>query len=818
MNLREGMPFFSMEPHPPQGPAQSPTGSFVDQATPALVTLWRTIGRSRYWVLGLMLGGLVAGWALGRFMVPVYEAVTTLLIEAGKPNVVSIQDVYQGLSSDRDHYRTQTQILKSREVALRVVRDLDLVDNPEFAGVTKPDAGTGEDGRSGSRVEHQGPGVPMGAAAARGERDVLTDRREEVALQGLMSRLKIEPIKQSQLVQVRFSSSDPVLAARIVNRLSEAFIEAEMDTRLQVTIAANTWLAQRVAELKRNLDTSEQVLAEGRERADLIENPAGAIIGAGQQTESLNQRLAEARVKRAEAEQAYRQVRPGVAGRENAPALASNSAVVRARELVNEAQVEMAAAADRYGSQHPAYIAAQVKLNSATSNLSQQVSATIAAIDKEYQLAISTEQALQGTLDASRRRALSDSRKGAAVALLEQDVATNRQIYQTFLSRLKETAVTGDVQTPQARIVDYAVAPTLPVWPRKAFLMAVLGFLGLLAGVTIAVLRDQLDSRIRSIEEAEQRLGLPVITTLPRLDRSQQRQRGRLVLTEPSSFFSEMVRMGAASVHFSLLDGGRKSIAITSAAPSEGKSTFASNLALALARTSRVILIDADLYRPSVHRLLPVPAPERGLRQVFMGDVELGKAVQRVPDSLLYVLPAGSLDGKGVNVLTPVNMRRLVLKLEEKFDVVIVDAPPLEVVSDAMTVSGACGHSILVVRSGATKLGLIQRATRRLRRVGSSVLGFVVNDHDFKIAERFYGEQSGHRAYEGYAQAPVQEVERGLMQKAGVAVAPATAGSATPMAAQDRAMTQAPGTAAGSTTSSGSAMRAPASSEAGGSA
>ncbi len=811
MNLREGMPFPPMEPHPFQGPVRSPAGSFIDQATPALITLWRTIGRSRYWVLGLVLGGLVAGWALGRFMVPVYEAVTTLLIEAGKPNVVSIQDVYQGLSSDRDHYRTQTQILKSREVALRVVRDLDLVGNPEFAGVGKPDAKTGEGEPSGSRVGRQGSGVSMGAAAARGERDVLTDRREEAALQELMSRLKIEPIKQSQLVQVRFSSSDPVLAARIVNRLSEAFIEAEMDTRLQVTIAANTWLAQRVAELKHNLDASEQALAEGRERADLIENPAGAIIGAGQQTESLNHRLAEARVKRAEAEQAYRQVRPGVAGRENAPALASNPAVVRARELVNDAQIEMAAAADRYGSQHPAYTAAQVRLNSAGGNLKQQVNAAIAAIDKEYQLAVSTEQALQGAVDASRRRALSDSRKGAAVALLEQDVATNRQIYQTFLSRLKETAVTGDVQTPQARIVDYAVAPTLPKWPRKAFLMALLSFLGLLAGVTIAVLRDQLDSRIRSIEEAEQRLGLPTITTLPRLDRSQQRQRGRLVLTEPSSFFSEMVRMGAASVHFSLLDGGRKSIAITSAAPSEGKSTFASNLALALARTSpRVILIDADLYRPSVHKLLPVSAPERGLSQVFMGDVELGKAVQRVPDSLLYVLPAGSLDGKGVNVLTPVNMRRLVLKLEEKFDVVIVDAPPLEVVSDAMTVSGACGRSILVARSGATKLGLIQRATRRLRRVGSSVLGFVVNDHDFKVAERFYGEQSGHRAYEGYAQAPVREAKRDMANKAGVMAVPATAGM--------QAMTQTPVTTAGPTTSSGSAMRAPASSDANGSA
>lgn len=733
-------------------------GTFIEQATPALVGLWRVLGRSWYWLAGLTALGLALGWVLGQMATPLYQATATVLIEAARSKVVSIEEVSPGLSSDREHYRTQTQFMKSREVALRVIRDLNLVSHPAFAelaaGKTKGgQEGTGGSGADGAPATPAVIEAPGSSYTVRSERSVATIPAEERVLAQLMAGLTIEPIRQSQLVLVKFTSEDPVLAARIANRVAESFIQAEMDMRLQVTIAANAWLAERVAELKTNVDISERALAESREAANLLES-RGNVVGAGLQTENVNQRLAEARVRRAEAEQAYQQVRPGVAGRENAPAIIASAGVQRARDAVADAQARFSDASSRFGSQHPEYRASELALANARSYLNQQVESAIASINKDYQLAMATEVALQRTVDQTRKSALSDNRKEAQVAILQQEAETNRQIYQTFLSRLKETAAAGDVQTPQARLVDSAVAPTTPVSPRKVLLLAGFGLVGLLLGSVIAIFRAQTDTKIRSIEEVEATLGEPVITTLPLLDRRQQRHRGLLVVGEPRTFFSEMMRMGAASVQFSLLDGERRSVAITSTVASEGKSTVAANLALSLSRTNRVILIDGDLYRPNVHRLLPVDHPDRGLAQVLLGDVPLRDAIQRVSGTQLEVIPAGAVHGNAFSAATPSRMRRLVKMLEAKYDIVILDAPPIEVVSDGLMMSTACAGAILVTRSGTTPIMLVQRSLKRLRRLNARILGIVLNGHDYLSAERFYGEKSSYRDYESYARGP----------------------------------------------------------------
>ncbi|MGE0315488.1 MAG: GumC family protein [Lautropia sp.] len=724
----------------PQSSKTAAGGTLIAQATPALVAFWRIVGQQRYWVIGAVAIAVLLGWIAGRLAEPSYQAVSTLLIETGKSKVVSIEEVYPGLSSDREHFRTQTQFLRSREVALRVIRDLDLVRHPRFADVVR-------------QARETAPAATDPAEAgvvAKGERPVVTDPAEEAVLRALSRSLDIEPVRQSQLLLVKYESPDPVLAARIANRTAEAFIQAEMDMRLQMTISASNWLSERVAELKQRLDASEKVLADSRERANLLDRRGTSLGAAGQQTADLLQRQVDARVKLAQLEQLYRQVRPGVPGRENAAPVVSHPGVIRARDVVADAEAKFSAAAGRYGSSHPAYRAAQVELEAARASLKSQTERVITSIEKDYQVAVATEKSLQATVDRNRAAAQRDNRKEAEIAILEQDVLSNRQLYQTFLSRLKETATAADVQTPQARIVDAAVAPDTPVKPRKALLLASFGIVGLLVGVAIAMIRSQTDSRIRSIEEVEQALGLPVITTLPVLTKAQQRDRGRLVATDPAAYFSEMMRMGAASIHFSMLEDGTRSMAITSATASEGKSTVATNLALALSRTNRVLLIDGDLYRPVQHRLLGLESSEKGLVQVLRGDLDVTDAIQTVGGTRLKVIPAGKVSGEAFNIVTPSHLRRLIRMLEDDFDIVLVDAPPLEVVSDGMLIGASCNSTVLVTRSGATPLALVGKALRRLTRVRARVLGVVVNGHDFQAAERFYGEASGYKGYEAY--------------------------------------------------------------------
>ena len=390
-------------------------------------------------------------------------------------------------------------------------------------------------------------------------------------------------------------------------------------------------------------------------------------------------------------------------------------------------------------------------MKAAESSLRQQVESVIASISKDYQVALATEQALQKTVSQNRSLAQRDNRREAEIAALEQDVVSNRQIYQTFLSRLKETSASADTQTPIARIVDAAIATPNPIKPRKTLMMAGLGLVGLLLGLGMAVIRNQTNGSVRSIEEVERAIGLPVITSLPVMTRKEIKQRGRLVLAQPEAFFSEMMRMCAASVHFSLLDKSAHSIAITSAVASEGKSTVAANLALALSRTNRVLLIDADLYRPNINRLFGYERNETGLVQVLLGDIEASEVIHTLPGTRLQVMFSGMSKDKVFNIVTPSHMRQLVQMLEEQYDIIIVDAPPLEVVSDGMMISGACGQTILVTRSGSTPISLLQKALKRLRRIHAPVLGLVVNAHDFASAERYYGEASGYKSYELYA-------------------------------------------------------------------
>ncbi len=708
-----------------------------------MVVLWRHVLRGKWVILLCMLLAAGVGWFAVRAMTPIYQSTATLLVESGRSKVVSIEAVYSGLVSDREHLQTQSQFLRSREVGLRVVRSLGLVDHPVFREVVAK-AREVPLMTVGLSTDKEEAGLPNIGAS------VITDPEEEAVFQAYLKSLDIEPIRQSQLLLVKFASPDPVLAALVANRVADAYIQAEMDMRLQMTLNANDWLSARVSELRIKLQDSERRLASQREAGNLVERGGVSQGSAGQQADELSQRIVQARVSRAQAEQLYNQVRRA-ALRGDVSALASAPGVARAREQLGAARQRFAAASERYGPSHPAYQEAKTDVDSAQATLDAEVQAGLATLRKEYQVAVATENSLQEALEQATRRTQADNRLESQVAALEQEVAANRQIYQTFLVRMTETTAAGDLDTPAARLVDRAVATTRPIKPRKILLLSAALLLGAGIGVLVALNLGRLDGALRSIEETESLLGHPVIAALPRLSRKERRNRGRLAVDDPGSAFSEMIRMAAASVHFAVLDRGIRSIVITSATAAEGKSTTAVNLALALAKNSRVVLIDADLHRPNAGKLLGIEGEGPSLIQVLRNEIDVTEAILSVPGSTLSLLRADMGDVESFRHVHPKALGRLVSSLQEEYDLVIVDAPPLEVVSDAMTVSRACTCSILVARAGATHVTLVRKAIKRLHRIHSDVLGVILCGHDFEAASRYHGETSGYAGYESYA-------------------------------------------------------------------
>src|SRR5450830_425037 len=289
-----------------------------------------------------------------------------------------------------------------------------------------------------------------------------------------------------------------------------------------MTKQASGWLQERLSSLKTKLDESERSLQNYREKAGIVDVKGASQSGAGKQIEEVTQRLVETRLRRAEAENAYNQIKSvGKNGDYSSlPAVVRNNNVSEALKAQGEAERTMSEVAQRYGFEHPKYVAAEANLKSARENVKRQVEWVVGSVTREYEVAVGTERALEGTLNSARGSIQNLNRKEFELGVLEREVDSNRQIYDMFMTRAKETNVAGDLQSAVARVVDAAVVPEKPVKPQKAQIIAIAFVLGLFVGILVSLLLDRLDNTIKTTEDVEAKLKTPLLTTLPLLDKA----------------------------------------------------------------------------------------------------------------------------------------------------------------------------------------------------------------------------------------------------------------------------------------------------------
>jgi capsular exopolysaccharide synthesis family protein len=331
-------------------------------------------------------------------------------------------------------------------------------------------------------------------------------------------------------------------------------------------------------------------------------------------------------------------------------------------------------------------------------------------------------------------------------------VQSNRELYNVFMTRAKEADVSGDVRTAVARVVDAALPPGAPVEPNKSR-MVLMGLLaGLLLGAGGAVLLDRLDNTIKGSESAEAKLKQPVLTVLPLLDGDPNSQRwAKMFMDDPSSHHSEAIRTARTGVLLSNVDEPNRILMVTSSVPAEGKTTLATNLGLALAQTKRTMLIDIDLRRPQLGERLGLPPNAKGLSNLVTGTATLKECVHQVPNSHLLVMPAGELPPNPLDLLVSQRFKDVLKHLQSQLDFIVLDSPPVELVSDALAVAPMAHGTIYVVKAMETPYPLARKGITRLERSGAKLLGVVVNGLDFEHAQRYYGEQviGGYHAYYG---------------------------------------------------------------------
>jgi succinoglycan biosynthesis transport protein ExoP len=701
---------------------------------------WGIINPNKWGIAGLAAVVVAATVVVVSAMTPVYEATATLLIESEQANVVSIEEVYGIDSSQREYYQTQFEILNSRRLAERVIKDLGIRNHPEF------DPDNPEKSSIRGTLMSYIPLLPAPGPANE-------DQKWQGVVANFRAKLTITPVRNTQLVNISFQSTDAMLAPKVVNALGNAYIESHLEARLELTQKASGWLTERLSGMREKLEVGERKLREFQETENLVD-VSGVQTLTAKELDEITRRLVDARNAASVAKSQYDAVRgsgsgygkhwealPGVLRDQLAQQLKGEEAL--AENVFNEVK-------RRYGPKHPKYISANSKFNSSEGAYRARVRQIVEGFDEQYQQALADQRDVERALAASKDEIQDINRKTYELSQLQREVQTSRQLYDMFFQRFQETNQT-DFAAANARFVDLATRPYVPVKPKKALIVALAGVLSVMAGVMLAFLRAALDNTIRVAEDLEQKLGQSVLGVVPLERQKKGVVVSSLYLQKGHAAFSEAIRSLRTSFVLAGLDKPHQITVVTSSVPGEGKTTVSSNLALALGQMERVLLIDADMRRPSLAGEYGFAKGTCGLAELVAGTAKLEDCVHHLDEFGIDLITAGAVPPNPLDLLSSKRFDALLTALRDKYDRIVIDSAPTQAVSDSMVLSTKADALIYVIKSDATPAKIAENGLQRLNKVGAPIIGMVLNHFDAAAAAKSGG-YGGH-GYYGYGYA-----------------------------------------------------------------
>jgi capsular exopolysaccharide synthesis family protein len=668
-------------------------------------TIWRFLAKHIGLIGGIVLAFVAAGICVSLLTRLAYTGRATLQIDRQTERVVNNEDQTPIDNLGEEYYQTQYALLRSRSLATRVSDDLGLATNDDFRnlmydqlkGHVWPDAG---------------------------------ERRREMVIDLLQHNLSVAPVRGSRLVGLGFTSPSAELSARITNAFAENFIAAAMDRKFESASYARDFLERRIAQVKTKLEESERALVAYAASQQIIQLPSGSQTNpdaAGPSIpaadlQAFDAALSAARADRIRAEQKWREAKAtqGVGlseilqsptyqtlSQEHARAVAEYQDKLRVFKPDYPDMVRLKARADE----------TQRQMDLVEANIRQ-------SLRTQYEAALANETALASQVSGLKTSVLNLRGRSIQYNILQREVDTNRTLYDGLLQRYKEVGVAGGVSANNISIIDRAQPPTVPSQPKPLFDMIIAGGLGLCVAVCVAVLRDALDHAIRTPEEIDEALGLPLLGIAPRAKRGVL---PREAIADARSPLAEAFQSVRSALQFSTPDGFPKTLLVTSPWPGTGKTTTAYAISQYLARLGfRVLLAEGDLRHPTVAPLVEAEN-ELGLTTLLTGGAALKDAVQATNIPNLFVLTAGPPAPNPAELLAGSRLPLLIAEASAHFDKVIFDGPPVMGLADAPILGAAMEGSILVVEAGKTTHKQVKEAQRRMAMAGAHVLGAVLN-------------------------------------------------------------------------------------------
>jgi capsular exopolysaccharide synthesis family protein len=682
----------------------------------------------------------------------IFRAQARLLIEDERAAAVPGVSPDNFYEDPELYYKTQYRILRGRDLTRRVVRKLNLGSVPEFNGTAEPPSTPATMLRD---VEQKLIRLIKPAPAEPQEPPKVDETPDESSLvNGFIGRVGVEPVTGSKLVDVTFDSIDPKFAKLAVDTLVDEYVAQNLELKQQSTQNMIDWLDKELERQQHKTEESERALADYRERQNALslDEKQNIVLV---RLNKLNDDVMLARSKRAQRQAVWDQLRSLPTGQhaDTIPVIAQNPDVAEAKGKLMTAQTERAKTAERYGEKHPNMQKVNADVAEAQRQYDLAVSRAASAIKNEFETAQLEERAYTRSLEAAKADAQDLSKKSVDYNVMEREAKTNRDIFQSLMTREKELRVSSNSRQNNVRVVDHAEVPGGPLAPtgRRTWLLSFAVGLALAVGVAYGL--DYMNDTIKTPEDVARRLKLPFLGLVPSIRGDKHPV---LASSHVPHDFGESFRALRTSLISKYPSEGTKIVVVTSAQPLEGKTTTAANIAMALAYGgSRVLLMDADMRRPGLHRPLRL-TNERGLSQVLIGQARVRDVIQRTVDPNLLAITAGRTPPNPSELLASERMKTLLTNLSHgPFDWIIVDTPPVLAVTDAVILAPAVSGVTFVIGAEMTRRRLAERAIETVLQTRPRYTAVVLNKVDFARNKYYYSRYYGHQYKNYYAEAAV---------------------------------------------------------------
>jgi len=735
---------------------------------------WRVIAK-RKWVIITFASTLVFFTGIFSFLAtPKYKAATTLLIEEETSKILSIEETFgyqPQIFRDLRFFNTQLKLLTSKSLAERVARKMNLLSREEF--------GAGESSRKGlfaslkELISFKWIKTKNNSNNREFNNLVPSNPYSDVTKKILVN-IEVEPVRDTKLVEVSFTSSSPILATEIVNTLAEEFISFSIEKRYETTQQASDFLSEQIANLREDLAAKERELQRYGQEKELYflsdtENTTVSKLA------DLNAAYTQAQIDRINAEAVYRELRDLSKGL--LPQFVNNPVI---QDLITEyanIKNEFEEKSKKFKPSYPEMIQLKAKLDSMWSEIEKSMDAA----ESEYRSALSKENSLKKLLDEQKADVARMDSNAILYNSIKIEVENKRRLLNTLGERQNETLVSarlGGLNTSNINIIDRAEIPRDPVFPKKKLNLVLAFIFGIFGGVGLCFVFEYLDNTVKGPEDVEKLADLPSLGVIPYLSPDSAKKRKKqgyysrykysysnknpkkeenkpeikhidlVNYLNPSFFISEDYRTVRTSILLSHAESPPKTMVFSSALPKEGKTTTVANMAVSFSQLAKkVLIIDSDLRRPRLHRIFKV-RNNTGLSGYLTGKVYLEEAIQKTSVDNVWILPSGLIPPYPAELLNSKKMRDMLHELKSRFDFILLDTTPVLGVIDAVIVSSIVDSTVLVIKAGETAKKPFLNAIGELRMAKTKILGVVFNS--LKVGRSDYSFMDYYRYYRHY--------------------------------------------------------------------